>query len=80
MMSIQTVTVEKINMAVLVELSAPNSDSQFSDPTSQRPLNSISIIGAGLAGLAAAIGLRKANYAVTVYERNPELQEVCSHG
>ena len=34
------------------------------------------VIGSGIAGLAAAIGLRKVGIEVTVYERAPELREV----
>jgi len=41
-----------------------------------KPVKQIIVIGAGLCGLAAAIGLRKSGYAVTILERNSELQEV----
>src|SRR3954468_5062501 len=34
------------------------------------------VIGSGIAGLSAAIGLRKVGIEVTVYERAPELREV----
>jgi 2-polyprenyl-6-methoxyphenol hydroxylase-like FAD-dependent oxidoreductase len=34
------------------------------------------VIGSGIAGLAAALGLRKVGIEVTVYERAPELREV----
>src|SRR5579862_151143 len=34
------------------------------------------VIGSGIAGLTAAIGLRKVGIEVTVYERAPELREV----
>jgi 2-polyprenyl-6-methoxyphenol hydroxylase-like FAD-dependent oxidoreductase len=34
------------------------------------------IIGSGIGGLSAAIGLRKVGFEVTVYERAPELREV----
>src|SRR5438874_11551932 len=34
------------------------------------------LIGSGIAGLTAAIGLRKVGIEVTVYERAPELREV----
>src|SRR5947209_9811749 len=34
------------------------------------------VIGSGIAGLAAAVGLRKVGFDVTVYERAPELREV----
>jgi 2-polyprenyl-6-methoxyphenol hydroxylase-like FAD-dependent oxidoreductase len=34
------------------------------------------VIGSGIAGLAAAIGLRKVGIDVTIYERAPELREV----
>ena len=34
------------------------------------------VIGSGIAGLSAAIGLQKVGIEVTVYERTPELREV----
>lgn len=34
------------------------------------------VIGAGLAGLAAAIGIRRTGHQVTILERMPELREV----
>ena len=37
------------------------------------------IIGAGIGGLAAAIALRRAGYAVQVFERAQELREVRIH-
>jgi salicylate hydroxylase len=36
----------------------------------------VAIIGAGLGGLAAAIGIAKAGHHVTIIERAPELAEV----
>ncbi|WP_406698806.1 FAD-dependent monooxygenase [Singulisphaera sp. Ch08] len=36
------------------------------------------IIGGGIGGLAAAIGLRRAGFAVEIFERSPELKEVGS--
>ena len=41
-----------------------------------KPVKQIIVIGAGLCGLATAIGLRKFGYTVTILERNSELQEV----
>jgi phytoene dehydrogenase-like protein len=34
------------------------------------------VIGGGIGGLAAAVGLRKVGMAVTVFERSPEICEV----
>ena len=39
----------------------------------------IAIIGAGLGGLAAAIGIARAGHIVTVLEQAPLLGEVSSH-
>ena len=42
-----------------------------------RPRCNVIVVGAGLGGLAAAIGIRKAGHDVVVFERMPELREVC---
>ena len=42
-----------------------------------RPCCKVIVVGAGLGGLAAAIGIRKAGHDVVVLERMPELREVC---
>ena len=39
----------------------------------------IAIVGAGLGGLAAAIGIARAGHKVTILERAPLLGEVSSH-
>ena len=39
----------------------------------------IAIIGAGLGGLAAAIGIARAGHKVTILEQAPLLGEVSSH-
>lgn len=56
----------------------PSSSSQINNysPQETTSIRSVLIIGAGLAGLAAAIGLRQSDYDVTVLERTAELQEV----
>lgn len=36
------------------------------------------VVGAGLGGLAAAIGIKKSGHDVMVLERMPELREVCT--
>lgn len=41
-----------------------------------RVVRHVMIIGAGIAGLILAMGLRKYDYDVTVLERTPELREV----
>lgn len=43
---------------------------------SQRPKFHIGIVGAGLGGLAAAIGIARAGHKVTVLEQAPALGEV----
>lgn len=43
-----------------------------------RPLDHILIVGAGLAGLALGIGLRKSGYQVTIVERDTVLEDVRS--
>ena len=43
-----------------------------------RRLERILIIGAGLAGLALAVSLRKSQYSVVVVERDTALRDVCS--
>ena len=43
-----------------------------------RPCCSVLVVGAGLGGLAAAIGIRKAGHDVIVLERMGELREVCT--
>lgn len=45
-------------------------------PSADKRIKTVLIIGAGLAGLAAAIGFAKSDYDVTVLEKTPELQEV----
>ena len=47
-----------------------------SETLKSRPLCRVTIVGAGLGGLAAAIGIRKAGHDVTVLEMMPELREV----
>src|SRR5215208_5725523 len=42
----------------------------FARHTSSRPLESVSIVGAGLGGLSAAIHLSLAGYDVTIFESN----------
>ena len=46
------------------------------EQTKNRPPCNVSVVGAGLGGLAAAIGIRKAGQDVIVLERMPELREV----
>lgn len=41
-----------------------------------RPQIHVAIVGAGLGGLAAAIGIAKAGHRVTLLEQAPELGEV----
>ena len=43
-----------------------------------KPAFHIVVVGAGLAGLASAILLRKTSYNVTVLEQDPELRDVRS--
>jgi salicylate hydroxylase len=43
---------------------------------SRTQIKSIIIVGAGLAGLAAAIGLRKSGYYVMVLEKTSKLEDV----
>src|SRR5436190_23865810 len=46
------------------------------EPSSGGASGNILIIGAGIAGLTAAIALRQAGFGVEVFERAPELKEI----
>lgn len=50
-----------------------------SEGTKSKPCYRVIIIGAGIGGLAAAIGISKAGHDVVILERMPELREVLHH-